>query len=398
MRSTQWQQWTVRERLAVVRRVRGFIAARGMELAESVPRDPAETLVAEVLPLAEACRFLERSAEALLAPRRLRRGRPIWLAGTSLEVRREPLGKVLVIGPSNYPLLLPAVHTLQALVAGNAVLLKPGRGAREPLQMFAGLLQDAGLPSGTLTLLSEDPRDAEEAIEAGVDKVILTGSNATGQAVLKALSAHVTPSVMELSGCDSVFVLEDADLDLVADAVRFGLTLNNGNTCIAPKRIYVSRYRAAALAAVEPKLRIPIVAVDSTDEAVALSEQYGYGLGASVFGGVAAATQLARRLKTGVVVVNDMIVPTADPRLPFGGRGKSGFGVTRGAEGLLEMTAIKAICVRSGKWRPHFEQRRPSDWAMFAGVLAALHANSWKRRFDGILQLSRAAMARGKAV
>ena len=397
MQSTAWQQSTVGERLAIVRRVRSFIAERGRRLAETVPREPAETLVSEVLPLAEACRFLEREAESLLEPRVLRRNRPIWLTGTKLELRREPLGTVLVIGPANYPLLLPAVHTLQALVAGNFVLLKPGRGGSAPMEMLAGFLQEAGLPSGVLTLLSEDPQEALDAIQSGVEKVILTGSNTTGQAVMRALAEKVIPSVMELSGCDSVFVLEDADLDLVRDAVQFGLALNNGNTCIAPRKIYVARSRAADLATRVSKLKIPMVAVDSVDEALQLSEECGFGLGASVFGGATAATHVARRIKAGVVVVNDMIVPTADPRLPFGGRGRSGFGVTRGAEGLLEMTTVKAICVRSGSWRPHFEPRLSTDSDIFQGLLAALHAGSWRHRLNGILQLSRAAIARRKA-
>ena len=63
---TAWQEWEVRDRLRVVKHLRGLIADRSLELAESVPRDCAETLVAEVLPLAEACRFLEREAEARL--------------------------------------------------------------------------------------------------------------------------------------------------------------------------------------------------------------------------------------------------------------------------------------------------------------------------------------------
>lgn len=392
-----WPDWTVRERLAVVRRLRNRIAESGIQFAHLIPRDAAETLVSEVLPLAEACRFLERNAEALLAPRRAEGSRPLWLSGTTLAIHREPLGTVLVIGPSNYPLLLAAVHTLQALVAGNLILLKPGRGASPPLQLLTRFLAEAGLPPGALQLLDEDPRAAQDAIAEGVDKVILTGSNATGQAVLQLLAEHGTPSVMELSGCDSVFVLEDADLDLVAGAVRFGLTLNQGNTCIAPKRIYVTRSRALELQQRLGALLIPLVPVDSLGAALALSRQCGYGLGASVFGSEKAAVRFARRVYAGVVVVNDMIVPTADPRLPFGGRGKSGFGVTRGAEGLLEMTSIKAISVRGGKWRPHFAPRHATDSALFDGVLAALHAGTWSRRFDGFRQLLSAATARRKA-
>ena len=70
---------------------------------------------------------MEKQAGEILAPRRLsRRGRPMWLRGVSVELRREPFGIVLIVGASNYPLFLPGVQALQALVAGNAVLIKPG--------------------------------------------------------------------------------------------------------------------------------------------------------------------------------------------------------------------------------------------------------------------------------
>jgi acyl-CoA reductase-like NAD-dependent aldehyde dehydrogenase len=375
---------TLKERLAVVRRARGLIAERARELASTVRRDVADTLVAEVLPLAEACRFLEREAEGILAPKRIQEGRPIWLSGVSLEIHREPLGTVLVIGPANYPLFLPATHALQAFVAGNEVLVKPGRGGLPAMLAFSQLLRDAG---ASITILREDPEEAQQAISTGVDKVILTGSNATGQAVMSMLAEHVTPAVMELSGCDPVYVLDGADLDLVVKAVRFGLTLNDGETCIAPKRVHISPHRIPEL---QGRLPIPVVPLD-------LEADCGYALGASIFGPEDEAREFAKRIRAGVVVINDMIVPTADPRLPFGGRGKSGFGVTRGAEGLLEMTAVKAVTVRSGSWRPHFNEKHSSDSELFECFLTALHGSGWRRRLQGFIRMSRVAMARGKA-
>jgi hypothetical protein len=82
---------------------------------------------------------------------------------------------------------------------------------------------------------------------------------------------------------------------------------------------------------------------------------------------------MAARVNAGSVVINDVIVPTADPRLPFGGRGESGFGVTRGAEGLLEMTVVKTISVRRGWFRPHLAPPRESDARRFAGMIRLLH-------------------------
>ena len=93
------------------------------------PRSEAESLAAEVLPLAEACKWLHRHAARILRPRRLgRRFSPMWLVGVSTVVHRAPVGCVLIIGPGNYPLMLPGIQIVQALAAGNRVLFKPAPG------------------------------------------------------------------------------------------------------------------------------------------------------------------------------------------------------------------------------------------------------------------------------
>ena len=79
-------------------------------------------------------------------------------------------------------------------------------------------------------------------------------------------------------------------------------------------------------------------------------------------------------MRAGVVVINDVIVPTADPRLPFGGRGRSGFGVTRGAEGLLELTVPKVVAVRRGRRLFHLEAPHPGDAELFRAYLNLTHA------------------------
>jgi acyl-CoA reductase-like NAD-dependent aldehyde dehydrogenase len=208
----------------------------------------AETLSAEVLPLADACRFLTQEAALVLAKRRLgRRRRPVWLGGSSVEVARVPWGVVAVIAPANYPLFIPGVQTLQALVAGNAVVLKPGHGGHAAAALLAALLDECGLPHGLLAVLDESDTSGSDLLRTDVDKVVLTGSLGTGRDVMATLAATMTPAAMELSGCDAVFVQEDADIDLAARALRFGLELNGGFTCIAPRRVFVARSVARAL-------------------------------------------------------------------------------------------------------------------------------------------------------
>jgi acyl-CoA reductase-like NAD-dependent aldehyde dehydrogenase len=463
-----WGQTSIHARLQVVRRLRFLIAAQADILVAAIGdrhgRTPADTLATEVIPLADACRFLERDAARLLRPRRLgRRGRPLWLAGVAAEIRHEPLGVVMILAPGNYPLFLPGVQLLQALVAGNAVLLKPAPGCTAPLAALSELLTDAGLPSQLVQLLDENGAGARAAIAQGVGRVVLTGSADTGRAVLADLAPRLTPATLELSGNDAVFVLPDADLALATDALAFGLRLNGGATCIAPRRVFVPQAQAAELerrlqsrlaglpplpvaastlerlapllddarcagcrimgaapraavtamspvlvADAPPELALlqadifaPVLAllpVRDCEEALRFDEMCPYALGASVFGPEEPARRLAVRIRAGAVTINDLIVPTADPRLPFGGRGESGYGVTRGAEGLLELTAIKTVSIRRGRRRPHYEPRTAIDQTVFHQYLRAAHGGGWVGRIRACASLCAALGRRARTV
>jgi aldehyde dehydrogenase (NAD+) len=291
------------------------------------------------------------------------------MASHSFEVQRQPFGTILVIGPANYPLFLPAVQALHALVAGNAVLLKPAPHTRHVALAFADLARRAGVDPALLSVLPESAEAARAAIREGVDKVVFTGSSENGRAVLAQLAETNTPCVMELSGEDAVIVLEDADLDLVVQALRFGSRLNGGDTCMAPRRIIAVGAVAAQLAQ-----KFPIERVRDAAGAVALVNAATHGLGASIFSrDLAKAGAIAAQLQTGFATINDLIVPTADPRMPFGGRRASGFGSTRGAEGLLEMTFPHVVAVRRGRKRPHFDPPAEGDAPLFAAYLRAAH-------------------------
>lgn len=399
-----WGREAIAARLRIIKKLRHGIAASAGELAGAAAavagRPVAEKLASEVLPLADACRWLERNAAATLAPRRHgRRHRPLWLSGASFEIQRQPLGVVLVIGPGNYPLFLPAVQALHALTAGNAVLLKPAPGTREVALSFARLAENAGLDPRLLTVLPEDAAAARSAIRRGVDKVIFTGSSENGCRVLAQLARANTPAVMELSGEDAVVVLADADLDLVIRALQFGARWNGGDTCIGPRRLIVHESRAAELwvrcrQAGLPEL--PMLWFADEEAAVRGVSRAVFGLGASIFTRDAArARELAARMETGFVTINDLIVPTADPRMPFGGRRASGFGVTRGAEGLLEMTHPHVVAVRAGRRsHPHFDEPAPEDARLFSSYLAAVHGRGWRRRWRAVRELAGALLHR----
>ncbi len=132
---------------------------------------------------------------------------------------------------------------------------------------------------------------------------------------------------------------------------------------------------------------ISVLKAETIDQAVHIVNRSPYRLAASVFGPLHQAQQIASRLQVGSVVVNDLIAPTADPRLPFGGRGQSGFGVTRGEEGLLAMTAAVSVSIRTGPPALHLAPRRVSDAQTLLGLLQWKHSRGFSNRFIGLRKI-----------
>ena len=453
-----WASAPLSERLRMLRRLRHLLAENTSALLAAISpvlaRTPADTLVAEVLPLLDACKFLEQNAARILAPRSLgHEGRPIWLTRVQASIERTPLGIVLIIAPSNYPLFIAATQTLQALAAGNAVVWKPGRAARAAAEAFAALAARAGLPKDLLRITDESPEAATAEIEAHPDLIIFTGSAKAGRAVQHLAAECTIPVVAELSGCDSVFVLPGAEQRRVTDALCFGMRLNGSATCMAPRRLMLvgaghtplvdslrqrfktmepiflsdeSRTQLSALLddakrhgaqvdgevgdlGTRPVLVMggssnlllatadvfaPVLTVTQfadLESAVATEEQSPLGLTATIFGSETDACALGARLRVGTVVINDLIVPTADPRVPFGGRRGSGFGTTRGAEGLLTMTAAKTVTVRRGHARTHYQATTAKHVELFTRFIQWMHGRNLRTRFAGLAGVIAAA-------
>lgn len=469
-----WAELALDARLAVIRRARELVASRATRFARAIAntleRTEADTLVAEVLPLLAAMRYLERDAKKVLRTRRAGvPGRPLWLGRVTSEVERVPLGRVLVIAVSNYPLLLPGVQVMQALAAGNTVIWKPGRGGTAVALLVAEVLAEAGLPDGVLTVTGESVVAGQAAIDAtgdaGVDKIFFTGSAAAGREVLRRAAERVVPCVVELSGADAAIVLPSADTGYAARAIGFGLRLNGSATCMAPRRLLLvdagHDRRLAMLEAMwqevhaigpvrvpeaqarlatelldearsagatvlggeideagrllpalvldgRPEMRVAqtdlfapvlmVIEVRGTEGVLAAQAVCPLALTASIFCGrsrseLLDAQRLARTLKVGHVTINDLIVATADPRVPFSGRKQSGFGATRGAEGLLEMTAPRVIAVQRGLSERRYERTGVAHVGLFAGMAALLYGAGAMTRARGLRDVVRSGRA-----
>jgi acyl-CoA reductase-like NAD-dependent aldehyde dehydrogenase len=421
---TRWATTSIRQRLTAVREFRHLLVERRERITAAVTADldrPAdEVITTDVLPTVAAAKFLEQHAGRILKSRKVG-WRPFWLAGCRDVVHHRPHGIVGVIGTWNYPLFLNAVPILHAAAAGNAVLWKPSENAPRFAAVLTELFHDAGFPPDLIQTLPATREAGPLLAEADVDFVHFTGSDGVGRKLAARLGERLIPSALELSGCDAVFVLNNADVELAARAAWYGATLNRGRTCMAVRRAFVQRamyddfvkrvppvpeivlnphpdHPALREATFTP--RLAVVPFDTLDDALRLHAACEFKLTAAIFTrDLAVARDLAARLPVGSVVVNDVIVPTAHPGTPFGGRGASGWGVTQGDEGLLQMTVPQVVTVRSGRFRPHIDtvlNADPAGGDVMAGMLAMTHGRTLAARWRGLRQMVRGMKRFGK--
>jgi aldehyde dehydrogenase (NAD+) len=154
---------------------------------------------------------------------------------------RQPLGVVACITPWNFPLAIPAWKIAPALVAGNAVILKPASATPASAVRLAELYQQAGLPDGILNVLAARGGAAAEVLLDSPDlrAVSLTGSTSTGRHVAARCAARGVPVQGELGGKNAAIVLADADLDLATVGIVDGAFGSTGQRCTATSRTVV---------------------------------------------------------------------------------------------------------------------------------------------------------------
>ena len=156
-----------------------------------------------------------------------------------IEVHRKPLGVVGSITPWNWPLMIAVWHVIPALRAGNTVVIKPSELTPLSTVRFVELA-NALLPAGVLNIVTGGP-DIGVAIakHPGIDKIVFTGSTATGKSIMQNAAGNLKRLTLELGGNDAGIVLPDVDPKAIAQKLFGACFHNNGQTCACLKRLYV---------------------------------------------------------------------------------------------------------------------------------------------------------------
>ena len=159
-----------------------------------------------------------------------------------LETRKYPIGICAAILPFNFPVSLYAWKVAPALMAGNAVVIKPASTAPLTDIVLTQMLHEAGVPAGIASVITGPAASAGDELirHPAVKKIALTGSTETGKAVYQAAAAGLKHLTLELGGSDPTVVCDDADLAAAAETiVRSGRFRNAGQSCTSVKRVFV---------------------------------------------------------------------------------------------------------------------------------------------------------------
>jgi succinate-semialdehyde dehydrogenase/glutarate-semialdehyde dehydrogenase len=237
-----WAKLSYRERARCILRAREIVLDRLEEIAKLISRETGkpvtEAIAMEVVPTLDLMHYFADNAQQILKRKRVGLGQYNYMARTSYIVYK-PLGVVGIISPWNFPWATPLDEVVMALMAGNAVVVKPSELTPFTALKIADVFKQAQLPDGLLQIVTGDGSTGAALVEAGVNKIMFTGSVNTGKRVAEAAAKHLTPVVLELGGKDPMIVFEDAKLENAARAAIWGAFCNSGQACASIERCYV---------------------------------------------------------------------------------------------------------------------------------------------------------------
>jgi acyl-CoA reductase-like NAD-dependent aldehyde dehydrogenase len=370
-------------------------------------RSTEESLLAEVKLVVDAARHARRHLHRWARPRRAAVPFPFLPARAAEEP--VPKGVIGIMAPWNYPLQLALLPAVDALAAGNRIVVKPAEATPRTAALVAALLGET-LGEDMARTVQGGPGIAADFAAQPWDHLVFTGGTETGRRVMQAAAANLTPLTLELGGKCPALILPGADLARAAQAILAGKAVNAGQTCIAPDTVLLvghrqedfiaacratgiglpetvvvndrqadrlaglcagasltplaedgpGRHRAIALAEAPPghplhevELFGPVLALQPLPNLAAALDWIAVrppALAIYLFGASTAEREaVAARTRSGAIVEGRCVEYAAFPGLAFGGIGASGFGRRNGEAGFREFSNLRAR-VAHGAW------------------------------------------------
>jgi acyl-CoA reductase-like NAD-dependent aldehyde dehydrogenase len=234
-----WAKLALEERCERILRLRDTLVDRADFLVDAISREGGkpvqEALVHELMPAVDLAGFYAKRAARILAPREIELH--LW-KHRKAYVHYAPLGIVGIIAPANYPFIIAMDAALTALVAGNAVVLKPSERGTFVALRLKQVFDGAGLAPDLLQVVPGGPATALALLDARPDKIMFTGTEQAGRKIAAACGERLIPCALQLGGKGPVIVCDDADLERAARAIVFAGFANGGQVCVGIQRVF----------------------------------------------------------------------------------------------------------------------------------------------------------------
>ncbi|MBK6576022.1 MAG: aldehyde dehydrogenase family protein [Sandaracinaceae bacterium] len=238
------------DRRKVLRAILDAVVSNADAICDAVVRDSGKTrenaMLGEVMPICEKLRWTIKRGEAVLRPQRVSSG---MLVHKRAQIEYLPAGVAGAILPWNYPFQNLLNPIITALMAGDAIVIKPSEWVSWSSARFHTLvreaIQKAGQSPELVQVVHGYAETAQALIAGGVDVLLFIGSVPNGRRVLRAAAETLTPVVLELGGKDPLIVCDDADMERAVHAALGGTFINCGQNCVASERILVHASKMA---------------------------------------------------------------------------------------------------------------------------------------------------------
>ncbi len=239
-----WSQLSIEKRCEQLRILRERMMVSRNVLADAVVAESGkprvEALFADIFVALDTAEYFSKNAARLLRPERVPHHSTAAKAKSG-QLVYDPVGIIGIISSWNYPLAIPLSQIIPAVAAGDAVVCKTSDFTPHCGALIEKLFSDASFPKDLVTVVQGGGEIGQALIDAAPDKVMFTGSVATGRRVAEACAKKLIPSVLELGGKDAMLVLADADLNVASSAAVWGSYTNCGQVCLSVERLFVEQ-------------------------------------------------------------------------------------------------------------------------------------------------------------
>jgi benzaldehyde dehydrogenase (NAD) len=241
-----WSAMSPAERGTLLERASQLLMERQPGIAELVTEETGGTLFWGMFNVKLGAEMLSYYAGQTQVPAAAEHKIASHIPGKRAMAVRQPVGVVVGIAPWNAPVILGVRAVAAPLAYGNTVVLKASEQCPRTHAAIIGALADAGVPSGAIGLVTNDPEDAAEVVEEliahpAVRRISFTGSTRVGRIVAEKAGRYLKRVLLELGGKAPLIVLADADLERAAAAASFGAFMHQGQICLSTERILVDR-------------------------------------------------------------------------------------------------------------------------------------------------------------